>query len=73
MHKKKTFRYSPPKFSSSIYQMTSRRKREENLGGIKKRILANKKKILLTKKKKALTVKSEASYGDTQWKPRAEE
>nr|DAF19142.1 MAG TPA: hypothetical protein [Caudoviricetes sp.] len=30
MHKKKTFRYSPSKFSSSIHQMTSRRKREEN-------------------------------------------
>lgn len=51
----------------------SRRKREENQWGIKKRILANKKKILLTKKKKALSIKSEASYGDTQWKPRAEE
>nr|DAX89083.1 MAG TPA: hypothetical protein [Caudoviricetes sp.] len=73
MHKKKTFRYSPPKFSSSIYQMTSRERRRENLGGIKKWILANKKKILLTKKKKALSIKSESSYGDTQWKPRAEE
>ena len=50
----------------------SRRKREENQWGIKKRILVNKKKILLTKKKKALSIKSEAS-GDTQWKPRAEE
>ena len=53
--------------------MTSRERRRENLGGIKKWILANKIKILLTKKKKALIVKSEASYGDTQWKPRVEE
>jgi hypothetical protein len=53
--------------------MTSRERRRENLGGIKKWILANKKKILLTKKKKALSIKSESSYGDTQWKPRAEE
>ena len=52
--------------------MTSRERRRENLGGIKKWILANKKKILLTKKKKALSIKSEAG-GDTQWKPRAEE
>ena len=52
--------------------MTSRRKREENLRGIKKWILANKKKILLTNKRKALSIKSESS-SDTQWKPRVEE
>jgi|GEM_PF-1522534 hypothetical protein len=53
--------------------MTSRERRRENLGGIKKWILANKKKILLTNKRKALSVKSESSYEATQWKPRTEE